>query len=57
MLKFQHSYHRHLPHIQPPGATLFVTFRLAGSLPTHIQVELSREANRARTGSNSLFGT
>ena len=48
MLKFQHSYHRHLPHIQPPGATLFVTFRLAGSLPTHIQVELSREANRVK---------
>ena len=26
-------YRRHLPHWQPAGATLFVTFRLAGSLP------------------------
>ena len=27
------SYRRDLPHIQPVGATLFVTFRLFGSLP------------------------
>ena len=26
-------YRRHLPHWQPGGATLFITFRLAGSLP------------------------
>ncbi len=26
-------YQRHLPHYQPPGATFFITFRLAGSLP------------------------
>ena len=26
-------YRRKLPHIQPQGATFFVTFRLAGSLP------------------------
>ena len=26
-------YRRNLPHIQPPGATFFVTFHLAGSLP------------------------
>ncbi|MDQ2920009.1 MAG: hypothetical protein M3R52_00115 [Acidobacteriota bacterium] len=24
---------RHRPHIHPPGATLFVTYRLAGSIP------------------------
>lgn len=24
---------RNLPHIHPPGATLFVTFRLAGTVP------------------------
>ena len=29
-------YHRNLPHIQPPGATFFVTFHLAGSLPQRI---------------------
>ena len=26
-------YRRNLPHIQPPGATFFVTFHLAGSVP------------------------
>lgn len=30
---YQPSYRRNLPHIQPPGATFFVTARLAGSLP------------------------
>ncbi|MDQ6651305.1 MAG: hypothetical protein M3Y84_01020 [Acidobacteriota bacterium] len=30
---YQRSYRRNLPHIQPPGSTFFVTFRLAGSLP------------------------
>ncbi|MDQ2854976.1 MAG: hypothetical protein M3R68_01510 [Acidobacteriota bacterium] len=30
---YQPSYRRNLPHIQPPGATFFVTVRLAGSLP------------------------
>ena len=29
-------YRRNLPHIQPPGATFFVTFHLAGSLPRTI---------------------
>ena len=29
-------YRRNLPHIQPPGATFFVTFHLAGSLPQSI---------------------
>jgi len=31
--EYQEYYERNLPHIQPPGATLFVTFRLDGSLP------------------------
>jgi REP element-mobilizing transposase RayT len=26
-------YERHLPHWQPPGKTIFITWRLAGSLP------------------------
>jgi len=30
---YKFSYRRDLPHIQPVGATLFVTFRLFGSLP------------------------
>ncbi|MDE0482020.1 MAG: hypothetical protein OXI67_05540 [Candidatus Poribacteria bacterium] len=29
-------YRRNLPHIQPPGATFFVTFHLAGSLPRNV---------------------
>jgi hypothetical protein len=33
-------YRRHLPHWQPPGSTLFVTFRLAGSLPRAVIEEL-----------------
>ncbi|HEY6120710.1 MAG TPA: hypothetical protein VIV66_12180 [Pyrinomonadaceae bacterium] len=32
-LTYKRSYRRNLPHIQRPGATLFETFRLAGSLP------------------------
>jgi putative transposase len=36
---YKPEYKRHLPHIQPPGATLFVTIRLAGSIP---KVELER---------------
>lgn len=33
ILDYKASYRRNLPHIQPIGATLFVTTRLAGSLP------------------------
>jgi putative transposase len=43
-LEYQHFYRRHLPHIQPPGATLFVTFRLAGSIPTEDLKRLRTEA-------------
>ncbi|MFH0990737.1 MAG: transposase [bacterium] len=35
-------YRRHLPHYQPEGATYFVTFRLAGSLPKSVIEELRR---------------
>jgi putative transposase len=31
--EYQEFYCRNLPHIQPPEATLFVTFRLDGSIP------------------------
>jgi len=31
--EYKRSYRRNLPHLQPRGATFFVTFRLAGSLP------------------------
>jgi len=44
MNEFRVYYERHLPHYQPPDATLFVTFRLAGSLPAHVIEQLRREA-------------
>ena len=39
-------YHRNLPHIQPPGATFFVTFNLAGSLPRRIMQQWKAEKLR-----------
>jgi putative transposase len=39
-------YRRFLPHYQPPGATLFVTFRLAGSLPQAVLEELQAQRDR-----------
>ncbi len=41
-LNYKPHYRRNLPHIQPPSATLFVTFRLAGSLPRAALDELAR---------------
>lgn len=43
---YREFYRRHLPHYQPPGATLFITFRLAGSLPKAVLEELAAEAQR-----------
>ena len=40
---YQQFYDRNLPHIQPPGATLFVTFRLDGSIPQAALEEWLRE--------------
>jgi len=40
---YQPSYRRNLPHIQPPGATLFVTFRLAESLPHSVVAQWQNE--------------
>ena len=39
-------YERHLPHYQPPGATLFLTFRLADSIPPSVLLDLQTEASR-----------
>ena len=33
-------YSRHLPHIQPPGGIIFITFRLANSLPSKVIEQL-----------------
>jgi len=43
---YKPSYRRHLPHIQPPGATLFITFRLAGSIPAETLQQLLEEQER-----------
>ena len=45
MLK--HYYRRQLPHIVPPGATLFITFRLAGTLPAAILAAFGEERRAA----------
>jgi putative transposase len=45
-LNYKPFYERALPHYQPPGAMLFVTFRLADSIPTGILRELTAEADR-----------
>ena len=39
-------YRRNLPHIQPPGATFFVTFHLAGSLPRSVLQQWRAEKAR-----------
>jgi putative transposase len=42
-LRYQEFYQRHLPHIQPSGATFFITFRLVNSLPVEILEKLETE--------------
>lgn len=37
--EYKQYYVRRLPHIQPPEATLFVTFRLEGSIPKQVLEE------------------
>ena len=39
-------YRRNLPHIQPPGETIFVTFNLAGSLPQRILQQWKAEKSQ-----------
>jgi REP element-mobilizing transposase RayT len=43
-LSYKISYRRNLPHIQPPGASLFITFSLVGSLPATVRRALQAEA-------------
>lgn len=42
-LSYKPAYHRHLPHIQPPGATFFITFRLTDSIPKQVLARWSEE--------------
>ena len=45
-LDYRPFYRRHLPHIQLPDATLFITFRLAGSIPRGVLDRLLADAER-----------
>lgn len=45
-LRYQPSYRRNLPHIQPLGATFFVTPRLYGSLPGAVLEQLHAETEQ-----------
>lgn len=40
---YKNYYRRNLPHIQPEGATIFITFRLANSLPKEVIEKLRME--------------
>ncbi|MDQ3749723.1 MAG: hypothetical protein M3367_12060 [Acidobacteriota bacterium] len=42
-MEYKQFYCRKLPHIHSPGATLFVTFRLAGSIPKSVIEQWKRE--------------
>jgi putative transposase len=43
---YKQNYRRRLPHIQPPEATLFVTFRLEGSIPKNVLEEWRTEKKK-----------
>lgn len=44
--QYREFYERNLPHMQPPEATLFVTFRLDGSLPETVLEQWRVEKKR-----------
>jgi REP element-mobilizing transposase RayT len=47
-------YRRNLPHIQPEGATLFITFRLANSLPREVVEKLKAEQEETEKRINQI---
>ena len=49
MFEYRFSYRRNLPHFQPEHATLFITFRLAGSMPDAALQDLAEEYQQALT--------
>ena len=48
-------YRRNLPHIQPPGATFFVTFHLAGSLPQSVLRQWREEKSQLETEKSRIL--
>ncbi len=53
--EFKSFYRRNLPHIQTPGATLFVTFQLAGSIPQHVLGQWKTEKLQFEREKSSLL--
>ena len=59
-MEYKQYYRRKLPHIHSPGAVLFVTFRLAGSIPKTViekwkqeKIWLEKESGRIQKLSES----
>ncbi len=52
---YKSFYRRNLPHIQPPGATFFVTFHLAGSLPRTVLQQWKTEKCQLATEKSRLL--
>jgi REP element-mobilizing transposase RayT len=52
---YKNFYRRNLPHIQSEGATLFITFRLANSLPKEVVERLLEEKEQAEKKINQLI--
>ena len=48
-------YRRNLPHIQPPGATFFITFNLTGSIPKHILQHYITEKRKLEAAEQITF--
>jgi len=44
--EYREAYKRNLPHLQPEGAPIFVTFRLVGSLPKHVVEDMIEEKRK-----------
>ncbi|MFZ5909725.1 MAG: transposase [Chloroflexota bacterium] len=51
---YRNFYRRNLPHIQPEGATLFITFRLANSLPPEVIERLKAEKEQVEEIINQI---
>jgi REP element-mobilizing transposase RayT len=47
-LEYRFFYRRRLPHYQPPGATFFISFRLAGSIPAIVEQQLAVESRAVK---------
>lgn len=53
-LNYKPTYQRYLPHYQPPGAILFVTFRLARSLPAAVIDQLRKQAEAEKEATEQI---